>query len=268
MEFNSAVLTRKGIELLARVQAEDNLEMRFTRAVTGNGEYTESEDLTQRTALKSQKQEFQLSRKGIINQATVYLKWIITNLQEDAGPLLNGYYVQEAGLYATVLDENGNPDPEQEVLYAIATAATGRADWLPAYNELIPSTITVDFYVEVANAEHVTITAGAGAYATAEDLEALKEKVDALELTAMAVTYDHTGSALPAENVQDAVDALAGTLDNVQGNLMATQVAVVLLQEAAIAGLSQNLLIEAFLNGADVRLLDGQYDPTAHRLYA
>ena len=44
-----------------------------------------------------------------------------------------------------------------EILYAIALGVEGQCDFMPSYNDLIPSTITVNFLTEVANAESVTI---------------------------------------------------------------------------------------------------------------
>jgi hypothetical protein len=79
------------------------------------------------------------------------VKFIITNKQ-DSGNLANGYYVKEVGIFAT------DPD-EGEILYAIAIAVENQWDYMPAYNDLLPSTITVDFLAEVSNADEVTITA-------------------------------------------------------------------------------------------------------------
>ena len=57
----------------------------------------------------------------------------------------------EVGIFAN------DPD-EGEILYAIAIAETDQWDYMPAYNDLLPSTITVDFLTEVANADEVVIT--------------------------------------------------------------------------------------------------------------
>lgn len=73
----------------------------------------------------------------------------MTNKQ-DSGNLKNGYYVREIGLFAQ------DPD-EGEILYAIAIGVENQWDYMPAYNDLLPSTITIDFLTEVSNAESVTI---------------------------------------------------------------------------------------------------------------
>lgn len=146
--FNEAVLTKKGIELLAKAQAADG-KITLTKAVTGAGTHGK-EDLSDSTALKDQRQEFPLQTVTVQNKTNVFVKFIITN-HPDSGDLTEGYYVKEIGIYAKGSDQ-------QEVLYAIATAIEGQEDYMPSYNSLLPSTITIEFLTEVANAESVTIT--------------------------------------------------------------------------------------------------------------
>ncbi len=147
--FHEAVLTQKGIALLAKAQA-DLCSIELTRAVTGDGEYSEGEDLSIRTALKSQKQTFSLNTVSVWNATNVYVKFIITNYKSAIDYLHIGYYVKEIGLYAN------DPD-EGEILYAIATAVANQWDYLPSYNNLTPSTITMEMLTEVANADEVTL---------------------------------------------------------------------------------------------------------------
>lgn len=147
--FNEAVLTTKGIALLAKAQA-GTCTIAFTKAATGSGSYSSGETITSRTALKNQVQEFSLNTVKVQNSTNVYVKFIITN-NPDSGALTTGYYVTEVGLFAT------DPD-EGEILYAIATAVTDQWDYMPSYNDLLATTITVEFLTEVANASEVTIT--------------------------------------------------------------------------------------------------------------
>lgn len=148
--FNEAVLTSKGIALLAKAQA-GRCAIKLTKAETGSGSYARGEDLKARTALKSRMQTFPLNTVRTQNATNVYVKFIITNKQEG-GNLAQGYYVKEVGLFAT------DPD-EGEILYAIATAVENQWDYMPSYNNLLPSTITLEFLTEVSNAENVTIVA-------------------------------------------------------------------------------------------------------------
>lgn len=160
--FNAAVLTAKGIALLAKAQAgQTNIE--FTKAASGDGSYEAEEPLLTVEALKAQKQEFPINKVSVVNDATVFVKFLITN-QQEAGNLAQGYYVKEVGIFAT------DPD-EGEILYAIATAVENQWDYMPAYNGLLPAAITVEFFAEVSNAAEVTIHSP-GAYLLVEDAEA------------------------------------------------------------------------------------------------
>ncbi len=114
--FNKAVLTKKGIALLAKAQAGQT-GIQFTRAVSGNGSYGADETLTDKTALKDQRQEFPFDKLSVLNGTTVSARFTITN-EQASGNLTEGYHVKEVGLYAT------DPD-EGEILYAIATAVEG-----------------------------------------------------------------------------------------------------------------------------------------------
>ena len=149
--FNQAVLTTKGIALLAKAQA-GRCTINLTKAVSGNGTYTAGEDLASRTALKNKMQEFSINTVIVQNRTNVYVKFIITNYPDAQHALATGYYVREIGLYAT------DPD-EGEILYAIATAVQDQWDYMPSYNNLLPSTITIEMLTEVANASTVTIEA-------------------------------------------------------------------------------------------------------------
>lgn len=165
--FNAAVLTAKGIALLAKAQAgQTNIE--FTKAASGDGSYEAEESLLTVEALKAQKQEFPINKVSVVNDATVFVKFLITN-QQEAGNLSQGYYVKEVGIFAT------DPD-EGEILYAIATAVEDQWDYMPAYNGLLPAAITVEFFAEVSNAAEVTIRT-AGAYLLVEDAEAEFAKI-------------------------------------------------------------------------------------------
>lgn len=168
-EFREAVLTRKGIALLAKMQSEKTV-FQITKAVTGNGEYEDGEDLAAMTALKNQKQEFAPTTIKRQNDTNVFVGFSITNFTEKE-ELAHGYYVTEIGLVAA------DPD-EGEILYAIAVGIHGRCDYLQAYNSLLPAVIDVEFLIEVGNAENVIIKTDLAAYAKKSDLDL---KGDAIE---------------------------------------------------------------------------------------
>ena len=178
-EFKPGVLTAKGLALLAKWQL-GRCTPTVTRAVIGSGSYSASEVITNRTALKSQKLSVGISTKYIQSASTVMLKAAFDNSALSAG-----FKITEIGIYAN------DPD-DGEILYSMAVSADESvADYLPAYNGTYPSQIVFNYQLEVSNAETVTIQAGAGAYALADDFDALVVTVtdrgvqsDSLELAA------------------------------------------------------------------------------------
>lgn len=176
-QFNQMVPTKVGLALLAKAQAGE-CKIVITKAVSGDGEWTT--DLSDATALKSQKQSFGISSKEIQNDTTVNIKAIISNQN-----LNEGYYIREYGIMAAEADESEESETGYvagtEVLYAILTAQEDKADYLPPYNSISPQTITMETLITVASAAEVTILAGTGAYALADDLNALEGRVDEAE---------------------------------------------------------------------------------------
>lgn len=177
-EFKNAVTTAQGVALIAKVLS-GRCNINFTKIATGDGSYATDEDISRRTALKAERQTFPISAKEIFNQSTVHLKYIVSNVNEDGSPLVNGYYVKEVGLFAN------DPD-DGEILYAMALAVENKWDHLPAYNGILPSTITMDWYAEVANAADVTIMVKPGAYVLQEDFNKLEERVTQAERASAA----------------------------------------------------------------------------------
>lgn len=173
-DFNAGVLTTKGLALLAKWQLGTTTPT-ITRAVIGSGTYASGESIVNRTALKAQKLSVGISTKYIQNNSTVLLRCVFSN-----ETLTVGFKVTEIGVYAI------DPD-EGEILYSMAvTADAANADYLPAYNGTYPSTIVFNYQVEVGNASSVTIQAGSGAYAPADDFNDLVEDVRTLEIQAAA----------------------------------------------------------------------------------
>lgn len=187
--FNSASLTKKGMALLAKAQVRQEV-IRFTKAATGDGTYTEEDVLADMTGLKEQQQEFPISTISIVDNSTVYLKFIVSNYHESVA-LLKGYHVTEVGIFAE------DPD-EGEILYTIATAVSDQSDYLPEYNNLLPSTITMEFYTTVANAAEVSIKAKSGAYVYQDDYEEYKQEMyEELRYVKNPVFEDYTESEVP-----------------------------------------------------------------------
>ena len=167
--WNPGKLTKDGKALLAKAQA-GKCAIQITKAQSGSGSYTSSEDISQRTALKTVKQTFPISNKVINTDSALVLKITMEN-----STLTAGYDITEFGVFAS--------DPDKgEILYSIATAST--SDYMPAYNGVVPSVINMSYYLEVANASTVTIES-AGALALQSDLEALADRVTIIEQAAV-----------------------------------------------------------------------------------
>ena len=164
--FNSAVLTAKGNELLTTAVA--GRKIIFTRLVTGSGVYTEEEKaryaLEQRTALKQQKQEFTFSSYEKVSQTSVLLTALITNRE-----LKESYKMTEVGIYGKEVDA------EEDFLCSISvTASLEESDTFPAFNGLRESQIIQDYYITISDTAEVTVEM-TGATALAADLEKLRE---------------------------------------------------------------------------------------------
>ena len=190
--WNPGKLTKDGKALLAKAQA-GKCAIQITKAQSGSGSYTSSEDISQRTALKIVKQTFPISNKVINTDSALVLKITMEN-----STLTAGYDITEFGVFAS--------DPDKgEILYSIATAST--SDYMPAYNGVVPSVINMSYYLEVANASTVTIKS-AGALALQSDLEALEARVTAVESDALrgygarrkvgasSTTWERVGAAI------------------------------------------------------------------------
>lgn len=238
-DFNNAVMTNEGAALLAQCEG-GFAKMQFTAMVTGNGEYTEAEkqraNLQQRTSLKNQKQSFGFSKIEMATSTSVLLTGVITNADLSAG-----YYVREVGIYAkNALDEDSTP-----ILYSIAIANV--SDFLPPYNGLTPSTITQEYYATVSNSADVTIQAGTGALALAEDLEKISTIVD---------------------EMAKATSDISGDIGWVAQNVLGLQMWAELHQRATVNHMSDNTVVEIFEDTSGYIISSGLYDEENHRVIA
>ena len=196
LTWNPSKLTSAGKALLAKAQA-GRATIEFTKTQTGSGSYSSGESVENLTALKAPKQTFPIASKQISNDSTLILKITISNKTETE-ELKNGYEIKEFGVFAK--------DPDKgEILYSISTANV--SDYLPAYNNVIPSVINMSYYLEVANASNVTINS-AGALALQADLEALEARVATIEqnkVELLAARRKVDSSSTVWERVGDAV---------------------------------------------------------------
>ena len=225
--FGAAILTQQGLNLIAKAQA-GQAAIKFTKAAAGDGSYSDGEVLTGLTNLKSQRQDMPINEVAIVNDSTVYLKFVISNFTE-AQSLEHGYYVKEVGVFAE--------DPEEgEILYAIAVAVNNQWDYMPAYNGLHAATILMEFYTEVSNAAEVTIVSGSGAYALQEDLKNLR--ISFYEYVSED-TFDESfseifggGTEMESGKSQDEITEAVNTEWNGESSQSKTAMSAVEVQEA------------------------------------
>lgn len=165
--YNKSVITEAGLALIAKTVAGEVTDINITRVVTDDSDYSTVEDVTALEQPLHERHSFLISSKHVVNQKTVFLRTVITNKDiYDAGYRIGAL---------CVLAE----DPDKgEILYAIATAEEGKGDHFDAYNGYLPSTITIDFYVEVSNAEQVIINGGASGTASSADLDDLRHDME------------------------------------------------------------------------------------------
>jgi hypothetical protein len=181
-KFKPAKITSQG-QLMMMQDLNNQIDLQFTRIAFGNGEYTEKEysTISARTALKSQKQAFNIGYKLVKNGTSLELGVVASNES-----LTEGYSITEVGLFA----RDRSDENSVEKLYAIVIADTEHvvhykskevydensgyyvpvstdeidyeedvvlADYMPAYNGTSPVRIAQKFQVDVSDASSVTI---------------------------------------------------------------------------------------------------------------
>lgn len=185
-KYAQSVMTNAGIDL-ARRAMDSEITLEFTRIASGDGTYSSSEDLKERTALINQLQNFGISSREVLEDNTLHLKGIISNVNEDGTSLTTGYSIREVGLFAKASTDTS------DTLFAIAVS-DDNPDYIPQYDSLQPATVTEDFYVTVSNTANVTVTSDPSAYAAATDLQKLTDRVATDETSYKALIDTNAGN--------------------------------------------------------------------------
>lgn len=163
--FKSAVITKKGQALLAKVVA-GTTKFNFTSIKTSDT--TLSGDLASKTGIGTVKQTADVASVIRQNDSNVKVSASFSNAN-----LNSGYYVRNIGLYAT--------DPQEgEILYSISVAdeTTATADWMPPFNGIGVSSLMVDLVTAVSNASSVNVTVDPTASATVAQVVDLQSQID------------------------------------------------------------------------------------------
>lgn len=163
--FKSAVITKKGQELLAKVVA-GTTKLEFTKIKVSDTKL--SGDLASMTGIGTIKQEEKVASVVRKNGSNVTVSASFSNQT-----LGQGYYVRNLGLYA-------NDSQDGEILYSISVAdeSTATADYMPPFNGIGVSSLMVDLVTAVSNASSVKVNVDPTAGATVAQIVNLQEQID------------------------------------------------------------------------------------------
>ena len=169
MNYNNATLTDAGVELLQDLTMTSGT-LRISHVKLGKGAYSEADDLTVRTNLKSQMQEFDVFQVEKDTHDQIRIVAIATN-----EGLREGYHITEMGIFAL----NSN---DEEVLLAMAVAYDeAETDFMPADDQSYLASINILSYIKVSNRVTVTAVSDTG-YAALSDYLQTKIKVDTINV--------------------------------------------------------------------------------------
>ena len=168
--FENCVVTDAGLALMADIVNNQDTLL-FTQVVVGDGTYSAAEKqpaaLRARTALKSQKQAYDVSYIESVSAEQVRLRSLIANYDPDSGTALfeTGFYVNEMGLMA-----KGSND-DDAILFMVTVTAQEQGDYLPHYEGDNPVEILQDLVAAITNDIEINVTYSESAFATAADLQ-------------------------------------------------------------------------------------------------
>lgn len=141
-KFGQFVLTKKGLDLQAKVQAGEKL--RLTRVAVGDGLIDDPEEIFEMKSLKGYQHTFKIQNiakdRG---KSSCTIKVVIDNKD-----ITEGFFLREIGIFAQ------DPD-EGEILYCLSNAGK-YADFLPE-KEVSEVKVVMNLIVIVGNAENVVV---------------------------------------------------------------------------------------------------------------
>lgn len=159
MAFSISSVTDAGRTAM-QIALDNDYPLIFTALRSGNGSYTEGEDVTSRTALKSIKNSFSIGSREDLEHS-VKLGAVLTNYDGTSTIVSESYNVNEIGLFCTVNNI--------EYLYALAAAPDDSGRELPAYDGTNLTQIVQTWTVALTNDAEIQVEMS-GAYALAADL--------------------------------------------------------------------------------------------------
>ena len=167
--FQNLVITDAGLALMADL-IEDEDSIQFAYVSIGDGSYSASEKtqsaLKQRTSLKSQRQDYDVSKIEPTAANQVRLKTLLSNYDPESHTALfaEGFYVNELGVYARPASGG------TAVLFAITVTTQAQGDYLPHFDGENPVEMVQDVLVFVKNDLQVDVTYSESAFALVADV--------------------------------------------------------------------------------------------------
>lgn len=166
MEFPISSVTDAGRRAIQKA-IDTSYPLVFTAIRTGSGIYSESEDVSGMTALKSQKNTYTISSREDDGQG-ITLGVVFVNYDGSQTIVSETYNVNEIGIVCTV---NG-----EEFLYAVAAVPADGGREMPAYTGDNLTQIVQQWYVTVSNQLDIEVDV-TGAFALTSDLDKLKAMI-------------------------------------------------------------------------------------------
>lgn len=176
-EFNRAVMTNDGADLLNRAQA-GNAVLEFTRMAVGDGIFTDEETsveaMQQMTDLKSEKYSYPICEKSVESPRCLKLTSVFWNAApgEETAFVTDGFFINEIGLFCREKDK-----PDSEVLYSVTTVIGGQGDYMPPYNGKNRAEIIQDWYATITNDGVAYIQNSSNTFVTKEHFDALISQI-------------------------------------------------------------------------------------------
>ena len=172
-EFNRAVMTNDGADLLNRAQA-GNAVLEFTRMAVGDGIFSDEETSVEAMQgmkdLKSEKYSYPICKKSVESPRCLKLTSVFWNAAPGEGTafVTEGFFINEIGLYCR---EKDNPD--SEVLYSVTTVIGGQGDYMPPYNGKNRAEIIQDWYATITNDGVAYIQNSSSTFVTKDYIDSL-----------------------------------------------------------------------------------------------
>ncbi|MCP4162933.1 MAG: hypothetical protein GY760_22965 [Deltaproteobacteria bacterium] len=147
MSYNY-IITTKGLDLIAMVQADSTKKIEFIRAEIGNGDPTKVENPETYTSLLGDiKKDATIQNKELLSDESVKIA-----ISYDNEFVETGFTVHEVGLY--VKDPE---DESKEILFLYCNSS--EADFLPDNTSAVNVEQVVNLILKMSNTENVSVTA-------------------------------------------------------------------------------------------------------------